>query len=103
LDIKLTKDSSILLHAFQSLVLKINTKKRNTLGKLEYIHEQYFVEWQNDGRKPEKTQVLEDSSVCPETSTKNAVKEFHLIRGLALRSFCSGIIGGPADSVATLI
>ncbi len=25
-----------------------------------------------------KTKVLEDSSLCPETSTKNAVQEFHL-------------------------
>ncbi len=25
-----------------------------------------------------KTRVWEDSSICPETSTKNAVQEFHL-------------------------
>jgi hypothetical protein len=25
-----------------------------------------------------KTRVREDSSLCPETSTKNAVQEFHL-------------------------
>ncbi len=32
----------------------------------------------NEGRKPEKTQVWKDSSLCPEILTKNAVQEFHL-------------------------
>ncbi len=38
------------------------------------LHEQYFVEWKNDGRKPDKDSISEKTpSLCPETSTKNAV------------------------------
>jgi hypothetical protein len=37
-----------------------------------------LVERKNESRKPERTRVGEDSSLCPETSTKNAVQEFHL-------------------------
>jgi hypothetical protein len=33
---------------------------------------------ESEGRKPDKTQVWEDSSLYPETSTKNSVPEFHL-------------------------
>jgi hypothetical protein len=38
---------------------------------------------------PDKTRVREDSSLCPETSTKNAVQEFHLctIRAILFTPF----------------
>jgi hypothetical protein len=85
LDINLTKDSSLLLQAIHSpfywRILKKtilgfgfkNTKKIRETRKLEEIHEKHFVdvEHQNEGRKP-------DSSLCPETSTRNAVQEYDL-------------------------
>jgi hypothetical protein len=83
LDINLTKNSSLLLHAIHSpfywRILKKtilffgfkNTKKIRETRKLEYIHEKHFVEQKNEGRKP-------DSSLCPETSTRNAVQEYDL-------------------------
>ncbi len=60
-DISLTKDSSLLLHAFHSRIkenqtilwfLKILKKKTR---KLEFIHEWRFVEGKNEGSKPDKT------------------------------------------------
>ncbi len=50
-------------------------KKIRVTRKLESIHEQDFVEWKNYGSK---TRVREHSSLCPETSTKNDVQEYHL-------------------------
>ena len=32
----------------------------------------------NEARNQTKTQIREDNSLCPETSTKNALQEFHL-------------------------
>jgi hypothetical protein len=44
------------------------------------------------------TQVLEDSSFCPETSTKNAVQEFHLRTGTGTRKgTVTGIGTGKRD------
>ncbi len=37
-----------------------------------------FVERKNESRKPDKNRVWEDSSLCSQTSIKNAVQEFHL-------------------------
>ncbi len=37
-----------------------------------------WIEPKNDGRKPDKNWFWEDLSLCPESSTKNAVQEFHL-------------------------
>jgi hypothetical protein len=39
------------------LILKILTKNSKT-RKLESIHELHFVEWKNDGRKPDKNKSL---------------------------------------------
>ncbi len=58
LDISLTKDSSLLLHA---------------------IHTPFY-----DGKMRVKTRAWEDSSLCPEPSTKNAVQEFHLRKNAAV-------------------
>jgi hypothetical protein len=41
-------------------------------------HEKHFVEQKNEGRKPEKNSSLRRLSLCPETSTKITVSEFHL-------------------------
>ncbi len=79
LDINLTRDSNLLLYAIQSpfywrilkktigyssRLLIILTKKIPETRKLES-----FLET--------KTRVQEDSSLCPETSTKNTVQEFY--------------------------
>ncbi len=53
--------------------LKNPDKKICERRKLESIHGYHFVERKNEDRK--------DSSLCPETSTKNAVQEFHLCWG----------------------
>jgi hypothetical protein len=44
-------------------------KKTRETRKLKSIHELDFAERKNQGRNPE--------SLCPETSTKNAVLEFN--------------------------
>ncbi len=58
-----------------------NTKKIRETRKLEYIHEKHFVEQKNEGRKP-------DSSLCPETWTRNAVQEYDLSKWAIYLSFC---------------
>ncbi len=94
LDIILTKDSSLLLHAFHSLstggflkktrlysgfknTYKKSAKPKNSSLFVKSIlwEEKMWVENQT------KTRVWEDSSLCPESSTKNAVQGFHLRRG----------------------
>ncbi len=67
---------SVLLADFKEnscLVLKILT-----------INPRNNVERKNEGRKPEKTRVREDSSLCPETLIKNAVQGFRLYESLYL-------------------
>ncbi len=67
LDINLTKDLSLLLHDIHSpflwLIVKENLillwfknpyKKICETRKLKSIHEKYFVQRENDGRKPDK-------------------------------------------------
>jgi hypothetical protein len=90
----LTKDSRLLLHAIhspfywwilQKTILftglknpyKINLQNKKT----QSIHEKHFVERKNVGRKSDKTRLWEDLSLCPKTSTKNTVQEFHLWSG----------------------
>ncbi len=86
LDISLTKDSSLLLHAIRILFywrilqktiiysgFKNPYKKIRETRKLECIHEWPFVKFKNEGRNPE-------------TSTKNGVQEFHL----SIRSYEEG-------------
>ncbi len=76
------KDSSVLLHAihspFHSRILlktirysgfKNPHKEIRETRNLESILEKLFVD---EGRKLDK-----GSSLCPETSTKNAIQEFH--------------------------
>ncbi len=46
---------------------------------LESIHEYHFVERRNKSRKLEKKLGFKkDLYLCPETSTKNVIQEFHL-------------------------
>ncbi len=52
-------------------------KKIRQTRKLESDHEEHFVERKNEDRKPDKNSSLPDSSLRPETSTKNALQEFH--------------------------
>jgi hypothetical protein len=48
-------------------------------AKLELIHEEYFVEQKNKGRKSDKNSSLRRLKFMPpEISTKTAVQEFHL-------------------------
>jgi hypothetical protein len=91
LDIELTKDLSLLLHAIHSPFyrrilketillsdLKNLYKKIRETRKLEYIHEQHLVERKNAGRKPNKNSSHRRLKFMPRTSTKNAIQEFHL-------------------------
>jgi hypothetical protein len=55
-----------------ALVL-IPSKNIRETRKLKSIYDEHVVESKNKGRKPDK-----DSSFCLETSTKNAIQEFHL-------------------------
>jgi hypothetical protein len=86
LDIRLTKDSSLLIHAIKSAFywrvlrktilysgFKKSIKQIRETKRLRSVNEKHFVEWKNEGRKPNK-----DSSLCTETSTKYYVHEFHL-------------------------
>jgi hypothetical protein len=78
LDINLTKDSSLLLHAIHSLftggfLMKIrlsssfkNTyKKIRETRKLESIREQHFVERKNEASKPDKDLSLRRPEFMP--------------------------------------
>ncbi len=88
LDISLTKDSWLLIHAihspggfkrkpYSSLVLKILTKNPPNLSLFMIA----FCWRKNEGRKPDK------KSLCPDTSAKHAVQEFHFRRtGIAGRA-----------------
>ncbi len=67
------ENSTVLFSSFK----KPYTKIRET-RKLGSIHELHFVEWKDEDRKPDKNSSLRDSSLCPETSTKNTFQEFHL-------------------------
>jgi hypothetical protein len=63
LDVNLTKDSSLLLHAIHSPFLlysglKKNIKKIRETRKLEFVHEKHSVERKNEGRKPDKNPSL---------------------------------------------
>jgi hypothetical protein len=98
LDINLTEDSSLLRHAFHSpfywriwkkailfLNLQSFQKKPRNKKTLVYYSRIAFCIMEKSERKVEsqvenqtKTQVWEDSGLCPETSTKNVVQEFHL-------------------------
>ncbi len=91
LDINLTKELNLLLHAihrpfywriFKKTVFfsgfKNHYKKICETRKLESIHEWHIVEWKNEGRNQTKTRVRKGSSLCPETLTKNGVQEHHL-------------------------
>ncbi len=94
LDINLTLDSSLFAPSYSVFCLfywqivkkttllsgfKNPYKNINETRKLESIREQHFVKWKNAGTENQtKTQVWEDSSLCPETLTDNAVQEFIL-------------------------
>jgi hypothetical protein len=67
----------VLKKTILSLVL-ITLIKNPRTRKFESVHEEHYVERKNDGIKPDKNSSLEDSSLRPETSTKNAFQEFHL-------------------------
>ncbi len=91
LDINLTEDSSLLLHAIRSLIhWRIFRKNRTLLWflkqnkkSLKQENSRLFMNsilWNKIKRveNQTKTQVWEDSGLCPETWTKTAVQEFHL-------------------------
>ncbi len=95
-NINLTKDSSLLLHAIpspfywrilQKTILysgfinpyKKYTKQENSSLFMNSILQKRKVRVENQT----KTRVWEDSSLCPQPSTKNAIQEFHL-RNLTL-------------------
>ncbi len=63
---------------FNETKFKDPYKKIRETRKFESIHQKHFVEQKNKGRKTDKSSRLEDSSLCPETSTKTAIQEFHL-------------------------
>ncbi len=58
---------SLLLADFKENHILLWFKKQ----KIKAIHVSHFVEQKNEGRKPNK-------SLCPETSAKDVVQEFHL-------------------------
>ncbi len=61
-----------------TLVLIILTKKNPRNKKTQVYSWITFIELKMRVENQTKTRVWEDSSLCPETSTKNAVQEFHL-------------------------
>ncbi len=70
-DINLTEDSSLLLHAIHSsFYWRILNKT--------ILYSDFYYSLVNESKKPNKIRVWEDSSLCPETSTKNADQETHL-------------------------
>jgi hypothetical protein len=73
---------------YSTLVLNIHTKKSTKQKELESLHEKHFVERKNEGRKPDKNSSLRRLEFVPraETSTKNAVQEFHLRVGRVPRT-----------------
>ncbi len=74
LDINLTKDSSLLIHAIHSPFFKKSAKQESTSLFMTEFCRTETLRLENRA----KTWVWEDSSLCPETSTKNAVQEFRL-------------------------
>jgi hypothetical protein len=62
---------------YSALVLKLRTKKSN--------HEYHFEEQKKEGKNQTKTRVWGESSLCPETSTKTSVQEYHLSRDKATK------------------
>jgi hypothetical protein len=75
--------------------LKIEKKNHKT-RKLESIHEQHFVEWKNEDRKPDKKsslRSLEFMSLEPEKfrlATNHQVLITHRVRSIFLFSFETG-------------
>jgi hypothetical protein len=53
-------------------------KKIREIRKLKSIHDNILQNGKLRVEFPTKTQVCEDLSLCPKTSTKYAVQEFHL-------------------------
>ncbi len=91
LDINITKDSSLSLHPILSpfywrilrktilySCFNIPYKKIRETRKLESVHKEHVSNGKARVESQTKTRVREDSSLCPETSTKNGVQEFHL-------------------------
>jgi hypothetical protein len=91
LDINLAKDSSLLLHAIHSpfywRILKKtilfsgykNPCKKSAKQENSIYSWKHSVERKMSVKNQTNIRVWEDSSLCPETSTKNAaVQEFHL-------------------------
>ncbi len=93
LPINLTKESSHLLHAIHSLCYLADFTENHSLlwfnkyiqkirGKIKLVSVYSwiaFVEWINEGRKPDKNMILRRLySLCRELWTEKAVQEFHL-------------------------
>ncbi len=90
LDISLTKDSSLLLHAIHStfywLILKKTilysgfnnpVKKSVKQENLSIFVNSILLNRNKRVENQTKARVWEDSSLCQETLTKDAVQEFH--------------------------
>jgi hypothetical protein len=86
-DISLKKVSSLLLHAIHSLSYWRILKKTILISGFKNIHTKireqensslFMNRKENELENQTKTRVLEDSTLCPETSNKNAVQEFNL-------------------------
>jgi hypothetical protein len=73
LDNNLTKESSLLLHAIHSAFYWRILKKTILVSGFKKPYKK-SAKQENE----RKTRAREDSSLCQETSTKNAVQEFHL-------------------------
>ncbi len=90
LDVNLTKDWSLLLHAFHSpLFLRIlkkpillsgfnNPYKTPQNKKTRVYSRKSFCRTEKWGQKTRQELKSEKASLCPEASTKNAVQEFYL-------------------------
>ncbi len=109
--ISLTKDSSILLYAIHSPfywriwkkihVLLILTKKSTKQGSRFYSWRAFFLTKMRIENQT-KDWVWVDSSLCPETSTKNAVQESHLWKGFLRKFQLLGRETGSRKSTCTV-
>jgi hypothetical protein len=48
------------------------------MGKLESIHQCFFLNEKNEGRQLDRNTILRRLEFMPKTSPKNAIQEFHL-------------------------
>ncbi len=79
LDISLTKNSSLLLYAFHSLSTGgFFRENQRLLWFKKYIQKIHHTRKLESMKVENQTHFWEDSSLGPETATKNVVQEFPL-------------------------